>query len=149
VETLKNAPWGGSTNICAAFDAILAYKGTEGSQLNKGTEGSRPDAFATPVSRLIIVSDMQFNAADSVYNETIYEAMKRKFEDANQTLPHVVFWNVNGEYDDFQTLASVPGVSMVSGFSVDILEAILHNDSITPYSTMMRVLNRERYSKIL
>jgi hypothetical protein len=140
VETLKNAPWGGSTNICAAFDAILACK---------GTEGSRPDAFATPVSRLIIVSDMQFNAADSVYNETIYETMKRKFEDANQTLPHVVFWNVNGEYDDFQTLASVPGVSMVSGFSVDILEAILHNDSITPYSTMMRVLNRERYSKIL
>jgi hypothetical protein len=139
VKTLKNAPWGGSTNICAAFDAILAYKGTEGSQLNS----------AESVSRLIIVSDMQFNAADSVYNETTYEAMKRKFEDANKTLPHVVFWNVNGEYDDFQTLASVPGVSMVSGFSVDILEAILHNDSITPYSTMMRVLNRERYSKIL
>lgn len=137
VNTLKNAPWGGSTNICAAFDAILAHKGT------------LFPSSAKSVSRLIIVSDMQFNAADSVYNETTYEAMKRKFEDANKTLPHVVFWNVNGEYNDIQTLASVPGVSMVSGFSVDILEAILHNDSITPYSTMMRVLNRDRYSKIL
>jgi len=131
VTTLRYAPWGGSTNICAAFDALLACNSAE------------------PVSRLIIVSDMQFNQADSVYNETTYEAMKRKFEDANKTLPHVIFWNVNGEYNDFQTLASVPGVSMVSGFSVDILDAILHNDSITPYSTMMRVLNRERYSKIL
>ncbi len=128
VKTLRHAPWGGSTNICAAFDAILAYK---------------------PVSRLIIVSDMQFNQADSVYNITTYEAMKAKFEAANKKLPHVVFWNVNGEYDDFQALSNVPGVSMVSGFSVDILDAILHGKEITPYETMMRVLNRERYSNIV
>jgi hypothetical protein len=128
VKTLRHAPWGGSTNICAAFDAILAYK---------------------PVSRLIIVSDMQFNQADSVYNITTYEAMKAKFEAANKKLPHVVFWNVIGEYNDFQALSNVPGVSMVSGFSVDILDAILNGKEITPYETMMRVLNRERYSNIV
>jgi hypothetical protein len=128
VKTLQNAPWGGSTNICAAFDAILAYKS---------------------VSRLIIVSDMQFNQADSVYNITTYEAMKAKFEAANKKLPHVVFWNVDGKYDDFQALSNVPGVSMVSGFSVDILDAILNGKEITPYETMMRVLNRERYSSVV
>jgi hypothetical protein len=131
VRTLEYASWGGSTNICAAFDAILACNSAES------------------VSRLIIVSDMQFNQADSVYNITTYEAMKAKFEAANKKLPHVVFWNVDGKYDDFQTLSNVPGVSMVSGFSVDILDAILHGKEITPYETMMRVLNRERYSSVV
>jgi hypothetical protein len=131
VKTLEYASWGGSTNICAAFDAILACNSAES------------------VSRLIIVSDMQFNQADSVYNITTYEAMKAKFEAANKKLPHVVFWNVDGGYDDFQALSNVPGVSMVSGFSVDILDAILHGKEITPYETMMRVLNRERYSNIV
>jgi hypothetical protein len=127
-NTLRDAPWGGSTNICAAFDAILK-------------NDSVPE-------QLIIVSDMQFNKADSVYNATTYEAMKAKFETANKTLPHVVFWNVNGAYNDFQTLADVPGVSMVSGFSVDILDAIINGKEITPYSTMMQVLNRERYANL-
>ena len=130
VQTMIRAPWGGSTNICAAFNAILETNSAE------------------PVDRLIIVSDMQFNRADSVYNETTYQVMKQKFETANKKMPHVIFWNVNGQYDDFQSLADVPGVSMVSGFSVDILEAVLHGDNITPYDTMMRVLNRERYSYI-
>ncbi len=130
VQTLMNAPWGGSTNICAAFDAILETNSEK------------------PVDRLIIVSDMQFNRADSVYNESTYQVMKQKFVSANKKMPHVVFWNVNGAFNDFQALANIPGVSMVSGFSVDILEAILQGDSLTPYDTMMRVLNRERYSHI-
>lgn len=135
VEILKRAPWGGSTNVCAAFDAILSKTP---SVLSKGVS----------VDKLIIVSDMQFNKADSVYNDTVYEVMKKKFSDKGITMPHVIFWNVNGQYSDFQTTAKAPGVSMVSGFSLDILESIIDGDDISPFATMMRVLNKERYADI-
>ncbi len=130
VEILKQAPWGGSTNICAAFDAVLS------------------ETPSVMVDKLIIVSDMQFNKADSVYNETTFEVMKNKFAEKGFTLPHIVFWNVNGSYGDYQTTANMSGVSMVSGFSLDILKSVIEGDDISPFATMMRVLNKERYADI-
>lgn len=130
VEILKQAPWGGSTNICAAFDVVLSKTPT------------------VSIDKLIIVSDMQFNKADSVYNETTFEVMKNKFAEKGFTLPHIVFWNVNGSYSDYQTTANAPGVSMVSGFSLDILKSVIEGDDISPFTTMMRVLNKERYADI-
>lgn len=129
---IKNAPWGGSTNICSAFELILK-------KVN-GTDATMPD-------KIIIVSDMQFNKADSEYT-TNYESINMKFEEAGYKIPHIVFWNVDGNSKDFQVESDAPNVSMISGFSTDILKCVLEARNPTPYDTMMAALNDTRYDLI-
>jgi hypothetical protein len=132
LEKIKHAPWGGSTNICAAFDLIL--------DMIKDTDTVMPE-------KIIIVSDMQFNEADDNY-ETNYKSICNKFSEAGYKVPHVVFWNINGCSNDFQVESNTPNVSMISGFSVDILKCVLEAKIPTPYDTMMAALNNPRYDLI-
>lgn len=132
LSKIKRAPWGGSTNICAAFELIL--------DMIKDAETIMPE-------KIIIVSDMQFNEADENYN-TNYECISNKFSEAGYKLPHIVFWNVNGCSKDFQVESNAPNVSMISGFSVDILKCVLEAKIPTPYDTMMAALNDPRYDLI-
>ena len=129
---IRDAPWGGSTNICAAFDLILEKVKTHDTVM--------PD-------KIIIVSDMQFNEADNTY-ATNYQSICEKFADAGYNVPHIVFWNVDGKTDDFQVASDAPNVSMVSGFSVDILKCVLEGKNPTPFDTMMAALNHPRYNAI-
>lgn len=129
---IRNAPWGGSTNICAAFDLIL--------EKVKTYDIAMPD-------KIIIVSDMQFNEADKSY-ATNYESICEKFLYAGYNVPHIVFWNVDGKTHDFQVASNAPNVSMISGFSVDILKCVLEGKNPTPFDTMMAALNHPRYDAI-
>lgn len=129
---IQGAPWGGSTNICAAFSMLLEKVKTD--------DAVMPD-------KIIIVSDMQFNEADAAYT-TNYENICEKFEDAGYKVPHIVFWNVNGCSQDFQVASDAPNVSMISGFSVDILKCVLEGTNPTPFDTMMAALNNPRYDVI-
>jgi Mg-chelatase subunit ChlD len=132
LEKIRDAPWGGSTNICAAFQMLLE-------KVNA--------ADATMPDKIIIVSDMQFNEADAAYT-TNYESICEKFEDAGYDVPHIVFWNVNGCSQDFQVESNAPNVSMISGFSIDILKCVLEGKNPTPFDTMMAALNNPRYDAI-
>lgn len=129
---IKDAPWGGSTDICAAFKLLL--------EKVKTTDTPMPD-------KIIVVSDMQFDEADKMY-ATNYESICEKFADAGYTVPHIVFWNVNGNTRDFQVESNAPNVSMISGFSVDILKCVLEGKNPTPFDTMMAALNNPRYDAI-
>jgi hypothetical protein len=129
---IMNAPWGGSTNICAAFDLIL--------------EKVREHDAVMP-EKIVIVSDMQFNEADDAY-ATNYENICMKFEEFGYKVPHIVFWNVNGGSNDFQVASNITNVSMISGFSVDILKCVLEGKNPTPIDTMMAALNNPRYDLI-
>lgn len=138
VNLLKQAPWGGSTNFIAALKLILQV-----AKKNKLVKEEMPN-------KLIVVSDMQFNQAhDSNYN-TNYETLKNLYEQSNYEVPHIIFWNVAGrDIYDVPSLSSDLNVSLVSGFSIDILKCILKNDEIiTPYSTMMNAISDERYNDI-
>ena len=59
-----------------------------------------------------------------------------------------MFWNVDGRSKDFQVESNAPNVSMISGFSVDILKCVLEAKMPTPYDTMMAALNDPRYDLI-
>ena len=132
LSKIRDAPWGGSTNICAAFSMLL--------ETVKAVNAEMPD-------KIIIVSDMQFNEADEAYT-TNYENICEKFEDAGYEVPHIVFWNVNGCSQDFQVKSDAPNVSMISGFSIDILKCVLEGKNPTPLDTMMAALNNPRYDVI-
>ncbi|KAI9350103.1 hypothetical protein BDR26DRAFT_851864 [Obelidium mucronatum] len=136
VTCLAGAPWGGSTNFIGALDLILAtaVKG----RLSK-------DAMP---KRLIVVSDMQFNIASSGARTTNYQALVERYTRAGFSVPHVVFWNVNGSTSDFPTTSLMPNVSLISGYSVDVLKAVLKGTEISPFTTMMNAISDERYACI-
>ena len=137
---VKNAPWGGSTNLEGAFDLLLktCIKG-------KVTAEEMPDA-------IVIVSDMQINCVHGVdrdNNMTFYDVMKAKYAEAGYTMPQVVFWNVNASNPTFHAAKSNRGVSLVSGYSTNIFKQVMENIGTTPYELMMAVVNSERYAEVV
>lgn len=135
VRHLASAPWGGSTNFTAAFREILRV-----AKEAKLTPEQMPE-------RLIVVSDMQFNSADSNF-ETNYEVLKKDFETAGYNVPHLVFWNLNGATRDVPVYSGQAKVSLVSGFSTAILKSVLADTEVTPLQTVLNVMTDERYDAI-
>jgi hypothetical protein len=135
VRNLLRAPWGGTTDFAKAFRAVL--KVAVDAKLEKDQM----------LERLIVVSDMQFNSADSNF-ETNYQVLKRDFEAAGYDVPHLVFWNVNGATRDVPTYSGQAKVSLVSGFSTAILKSVLTGTQITPLQTVLNVVTDERYDSI-
>ena len=136
IKFLRNAPWGGSTDLTKAILLILNL----GLQ-NNITDDNMP-------KRLIVVSDMQFNQADKSNFLTNYQYITQLFKKYNYNVPHIVFWNVLGSINDVPVVHDQSNVSLVSGFSIDILKSVLNNKSVTPYETLLAAVNDSRYDKI-
>lgn len=133
VNCMKNAPWGGSTNLRATFDMIL--KEAVDAELTQDEM----------VKTLFLFTDMQFNSCDHGSWESTFEYAKRNFESVGYKLPRIVCWNLRTS-----TSKSIPvtknenGYAMLSGFSAELLKCILTAQEFTPYSMMIHVL--EPYS---
>lgn len=133
INILRRAPWGGSTNFNAALELVLNT-----AKQNNISQDDMP-------KRLIVVSDMQFDQADKTNFTTNYQKLQQMYTDCNYTVPHIVFWNVNGNTLDVPTKSTQENVSLVSGFSVSILKSVLGNQEISPVSTMNTAINDPRY----
>ncbi|KAG9404127.1 hypothetical protein AC1031_005666 [Aphanomyces cochlioides] len=135
VQCLARAPWGGSTDFLAALRLVLK------TALDKNVpQDKMPE-------ELIVLSDMQFNEADSNY-ETNFEVLKREYTEAGYEVPHLIFWNLNGSITDAPTMAKETNVSLLSGFSPAVLKAALTGESVTPFQTMMNAILDARYDLI-
>jgi hypothetical protein len=75
-------------------------------------------------------------------------AHAQRYESAGYKLPQICFWNVNGSIRDYPVQASTRNVSLVSGFSIDVLRCVLEDKTVTPETTMMAAIESPRYSKI-
>ena len=135
VKSLKTAEWGFNTDFVKIYQLIL----NKAKQFNL-TQEQLP-------TTLIVVSDMQFDEAGKNTN-TNFELMKEEFNKAGYILPKIVFWNVNGNNNDFPVSATESNTAMISGFSIDILRDVLSGQEITPFTVMMRTLNRKDYDVI-
>ncbi len=139
IDYISRAPWGGSTNIWAAFEDVLRI-GIN----NHIADEDMPKA-------LIIISDMQFDVCTGHGRTTswgFYDKMKERFEECGYTIPDIVFWNVNSLKDTFHADANYKGVQMVSGCSAVTFKHVLDAIGYTPYECMMKIINNERYSQI-
>lgn len=139
VNSIDKANWGMSTNLEAGFELLL--------RTAKNANLSQEDM----PKAIVIVSDMQVNCVrgiDSDNRLTFYDHMVKKYEDAGYSMPQVVFWNVNARKATFHASADTKGVSLVSGFSVNIFKDVMDNIGTTPLELMMTVVNSERYAKI-
>jgi hypothetical protein len=124
VQKMRIIPSSSSTNICEALKRLLTDNCGE---------------------RLVIVSDMPLNQADSLYNDATRETMEKMFSDAGIKMPQIVYWNVKHNSLKFEEMF---GITVVSGFSQDILQCILNGEPPTRFNTMMTVLNNDKYDDI-
>lgn len=132
---IESREWGMSTNLEAAFDAILSAAKSSG----QGQDGM-PKV-------LYIISDMEFNSCISGASETIFENAEREFKESGLTLPHVVFWNVSSRSDSAPATKFDSHVTLISGSSQSTFKYAV--DGKTPIELMKEVVNSERYSAIV
>jgi hypothetical protein len=137
VESMKEIPWGGSTNLYKVFELLL----------NRAKQyGISQDQMP---KRLYILSDMQFDAAIGSDTKTVFESIEDMYSNTIYKRPDIIFWNLRSDTTvDFPVCESQDGVGCISGFSPSILKNILNGDEITPYTIMRNVIDDVRYSII-
>lgn len=124
-----------NTNIEKTFDLILntAVK-------NRLKQSDMP-------SRLIIISDMEFDVCADNSSMTNFDNAKAKFAKKGYKLPQLVFWNVNSFNRQQPVKKNDRGTVLVSGMSHQIF-SMLKEDKLDPYSFMMSVISSERYERV-
>lgn len=134
LNQLRTSHWEMSTNVDAAFQAVLEL----------GVKNKVPQADMPEV--LLILSDMEFDACVR-HTDTNFNLAKIRFEEAGYKLPKVVFWHINGRSDNNPVDAKEDGTALVSGFSPAIFKSILASDleDFTPYNVMLKTLLVPRY----
>jgi hypothetical protein len=130
---MNHSNWGMSTDLHAAFNVILKV-----AKNAKVPESDMPKV-------LLILSDMQFNSCVN-FDDSAYEMISRKYEDAGYQIPNIVFWNLNAK-DNAPVKFDQKGVALVSGFSPSIMKSVLKGkDAMTPENVMMNAIMNDRYN---
>ena len=124
-----------NTDIANTFDLILAT-----AVKNHMRQKDMP-------SRIIIISDMEFDWCANNSDMTNFESAKERFAKCGYRLPKLVFWNVNSRGRQQPVTMNEQGVVLVSGMSPQIF-AMLRNDRMDPYGFMMEVVSAKRYETI-
>lgn len=136
-NTVKQSPWGGSTNIEAAFERIL-----DTAIENNIAEEHMP-------TMLVILSDMEFDSSSVRGKDvTAFKAAKKLYKKHGYELPKLVFWNLNGRSNNNPVRMGTEGTAMVSGFSPSIMKGILGAKDFTPRAVMMETLMNPRYDLV-
>lgn len=134
VKNMSQEDWGMSTNLDKAFKLIL----------NTAIRNNTPKEDMP--KKLIIISDMQFDSAIRYKEQTLFEGIKKEFEDNGYELPTIVFWNVNSLKTAFQVSEMDKNVLLCSGCSPVILKGVLKYDN--PIELMLDILNDSRYDAV-
>lgn len=155
VETVIQAPWGGSTDLLAAFQLILNH-----AREHHLEKSDLPD-------RLVIFSDMDFDAAHRSVNQynfsgvsqtnnwaSTYDHIKSMWSGAGfGSPPEIVFWNLNAKKVAFPCRANTPGVRMISGWSPALFKLFVDDEldnylEPTPWQTTEKAILDDRYTVI-
>ena len=96
---------------------------------------------------------MQFDSS-GVWNATLYQEIKRRFHEAGlltiwrkpYTMPEIIFWNLNGGYENMIDNGEKPGVTMLSGYSPTAFYDFVGN--VTPLETLQNILDSDQYEDI-
>lgn len=100
-------------------------------------------------TKIIIVSDMEFDYMTDNADETAFENAKRRFNNEGYELPNIVFWNVASRQDNLPVRHNEQGVAMVSGLTPNIFKTVLLNEFLTPEQVMLDTIMSERYDFVV
>ena len=150
IEKLMKNTECSTTNVESVFDIIL-----ETAKKCNATQADMP-------KNILIISDMQFNAAmrktdrfgfllsnqNIQADDAVFEHIEKKYKDCGYELPKLIFWNVSC-YDDgivpIQGLRN--GLILLSGFSKELVDMICCNE-LDPYKALCKKLNSPRYDVV-
>ena len=62
-------------------------------------------------------------------------------------MPKLVFWNVNSRTKGIPVQENKLGVTLVSGFSTNIVKMVMSNET-DPYKVLMEAINNEIYDEV-
>ena len=100
----------------------------------------------TSYKKIICFTDMQFDKSANEYNDAsdmtnAHDQFMNKFIEKGLNVPELIYWNLNGTYNDFPIDNSYKNTSIISGFSEQLLNVILeNNDRLTPDILMEKIL---------
>lgn len=126
------SPWGMSTNLEAVFELLL-----KAAVDHKLPESEMP-------TKILILSDMQFNCVRGGTNETLYQNIEKRYADAGYKRPQIIFWNINSSGSNVPVTATTGGTGLVSGFSPSVLKGVLSGE-LDPINMMLSIVGNERY----
>ena len=107
------------------------------------------------VKNVLIISDMEFDMAQSGWrndieslSKTLFDEIKDKYSKAGYTLPKLIFWNVNSRTKTIPLTENELGVALISGFSQNVLKMVMsgHYD---PYEILIETITDKRYDRII
>lgn len=132
---LRNASWGGSTNLQLTFEILLKH--------------SIKNPFSDLPKALIIISDMEFNDCSST--KTNFELIDAKYKAEGLERPTLIFWRVDVKVSQQPVTFDENGTILINGYSPAIMKTILALDmdelaSITPMNLFLKAVNTDKYS---
>lgn len=92
-------------------------------------------------SHILIISDMEFDRGVSSQNGTNFNGWKNLFESHGYNLPNIIFWNVAGNSKGVPVTKFDNNVSIISGFSTNILNNLFTLDKYSPVEMMLEKLS--------
>jgi len=131
---LRDADWGGNTNIEAMFRLLVEHA----KQYNV-PQSEMPDS-------ILIISDMQFDECVTTPDASAMEMIRMMYAKSGYTLPQVIFWNVRNS-EGVPVKFDETGTALVSGFSPSIMKTVLSGE-LSPLGIVLKTLNQERYEKV-
>lgn len=137
IANMNQAEWGMNTNIRAVFDLVL-QAGITG----KVAKEDMPRA-------IIIVSDMQFDAASRITGALPFiEEMKNLYAQNDYQLPQLVFWNVAARVGQQPVRFDENGTCLISGASPTLFNTCLSGEITTPEDIMLKAICDKRYAAV-
>lgn len=131
-----------NTNIEAVFDLIL----------NVAIENDIH--HEEMIKNILIISDMEFDHAQGCYfsrghalTKPLFDEIKERYNKSGYDLPKLIFWNVNSRTRTIPLIENELGVTLVSGFSQNVLKMVMNN-RFDPYEVLIETLDGERYNPI-
>lgn len=132
VEILKKMPWGGSTNVSAAFDLIL--------KLAK-KNNVKPEDMP---KYLMVVSDMQFDSTGEDFSPA--SRARAKFVSAGYEMPRMIWWNVEARSSNTFPEPDRNGTFHISGFSPAVLRNVFRAIDGNTMDAIQEILDNPRYA---
>lgn len=124
-----------NTNLAAVFDLVLST-----ARKHRLPQEELP-------AKLVIVSDMEFDACVDDASKTVFERARKRYAACGYRLPKVVFWNVAARHAHVPVTRNEQGAALVSGVTPRIFSMVAGN-AASPYDLMLEILSGERYRKI-
>ena len=106
------------------------------------------------IKNILIISDMEFDVAQQgwgnstkILSKPLFEEIKEYYNEIGYDLPKLIFWNVNSRTKTIPLTENELGVTLVSGFSQNVLKMVMSN-KYNPYEVLIEMITNKRYDKV-